>query len=86
MPIYPPPPSTTRPRATMIGLGHATSPPQTPQIPNPPNAATLTQGTGSSLTVQWQAPAVDGTHSAAAAYNLQSSPSGAATWTTVTGR
>ena len=69
----------------MIGLGTPTAPPQTPRIPNTPNAATLTQGAGSALTVTWQVPAVDGTHSAASAFNLQSSPSGAATWTMVSG-
>jgi len=85
MPIYPSTPPTNRPRATMIGLGTPTAPPQTPRIPNTPNAATLTQGAGSALTVTWQVPAVDGTHSAASAFNLQSSPSGAATWTMVSG-
>jgi hypothetical protein len=35
--------------------------------------------------VSWTAPAVDGTHYAATGFNLQSSPSGAATWTIVTG-
>ena len=35
------------------------------------------------LTVTWSAPEVDGTHDAAAAFALRSSPSGAATWTTV---
>ncbi len=35
--------------------------------------------------MSWTAPAVDGTHGAATGYNLRSSPSGAGTWTTVTG-
>ena len=53
--------------------------------PNTPNAASLAQGSGSSLIVTWPAPAVDTTHSAATASNVRSSPSGAGTWTTVTG-
>jgi hypothetical protein len=53
--------------------------------PNPPGAASLAQGTGSDLMVTWTAPAIDGTHSAATGFNLRSSPSGAGTWTTVTG-
>ncbi|WP_158925798.1 fibronectin type III domain-containing protein [Acidisphaera sp. S103] len=51
--------------------------------PNPPNAAILTQGPGSSLTVIWTAPATDSTHDTATGFNLRSSPSGAGTWTTV---
>jgi titin len=54
-------------------------------VPNTPGAASLAQGTGSNLTVTWTAPAVDGMHNAAAGYNLRSSPSGAGTWTTVSG-
>ena len=50
-----------------------------------PSAASLAQGTGSDLTVTWTAPAVDSTHNAATGYNLRSSPSGAGTWTTVSG-
>jgi hypothetical protein len=52
-------------------------------IPNTPGAASLAQGTGSDLIVTWAAPAVDGTHNAATAFALRSSPAGAATWTTV---
>jgi len=52
-------------------------------VPNTPAAVTLAQGSGSNLTVTWTAPATDGTHSAATAYSLRSSPSGAGTWTTV---
>jgi hypothetical protein len=51
--------------------------------PNPPNAAILTQGPGSNLTVIWTAPATDSSHNAATGFNLRSSPSGAGTWTTV---
>src|SRR5208282_2051414 len=47
--------------------------------------ASLAQGTGSDLMVTWTAPAVDSTHGAATGFNLRSSPSGAATWTTVSG-
>jgi hypothetical protein len=53
--------------------------------PNTPSAASLAQGTGSNLTVTWTAPAADSTHSAATGFNLRSSPSGAGTWTTVSG-
>jgi hypothetical protein len=53
--------------------------------PNTPGAATLVQGTGSNLTVTWAAPAIDGTHNAATGFNLRSSPSGAGTWTPVSG-
>jgi len=53
--------------------------------PNTPSTASLAQGPGSDLTVTWTAPAIDSTHSAATGFNLQSSPSGAGTWTTVSG-
>jgi hypothetical protein len=56
-----------------------------PSAPNTPNAASLALGTGSNLTVTWTPPATDSTHSAATGYNLRSSPSGAGTWTTVSG-
>ncbi len=52
-------------------------------VPNAPAAPSLAQGPGSDLTVSWTAPPVDSTHSAAAAFNLQSSPSGFNLWTTV---
>jgi Fibronectin type III domain len=57
----------------------------TPLVPNAPSAPLLAQGTGSNLTVTWTAPAIDSTHNAATGFNLQSSPSGAGTWTTVSG-
>jgi hypothetical protein len=60
------------------------TPPST-HIPNAPSAASLAHGAGSDLIVTWAAPAIDGTHSAATGFNLWSSPSGAATWTTVFG-
>ncbi|HEY6430743.1 MAG TPA: fibronectin type III domain-containing protein, partial [Acetobacteraceae bacterium] len=53
--------------------------------PNTPGAASLAQGPGTGLTVTWTAPAVDTTHGTATGFNLRSSPSGAGTWTTVTG-
>ena len=76
-----------RPQGTMYGLGQSNSPPPTPtpQVPNTPSAASLAQGTGSNLTVTWTAPAIDSTHNAATGFNLRSSPSGAGTWTTVSG-
>ncbi len=54
-------------------------------VPNVPNGVSLVQGTGSDLTVTWTAPVVDATHGAATGFNLQSSPSGAGTWTIVSG-
>ncbi len=54
-------------------------------IPNAPAAASLAQGSGSNLAVTWSAPAVDGSHNAATAFALRSSPSGAGTWTTLSG-
>jgi hypothetical protein len=56
-----------------------------PFAPNAPTAVALAQGTGGGLTVTWAASAIDSSHSAAASYNVWSSPSGLATWTTVTG-
>lgn len=53
--------------------------------PNAPGAAALAHGSGSDLAVTWTAPTIDGTHNAATAFNLRWSPSGAATWTTVSG-
>jgi hypothetical protein len=69
----------------MIPVSHPTTPtPAQPSLlPNTPLAATLAQGSGSNLIVSWTAPAVDITHGAATLFNLQSSPSGAGTWTTV---
>jgi hypothetical protein len=45
----------------------------------------LAQGTGSDLIVIWAAPAIDSTHSAATGFNVRWSPSGAGTWTMVSG-
>jgi len=52
---------------------------------NPPSAPSLAQGTGSNLIVTWTAPGFDSTHDPATGFNLQFSPSGAGTWTTVPG-
>ena len=49
------------------------------------SAVSLAQGAGSDLTVTWSAPAIDSTHGAATGYNLQSSPSGAGTWSSLSG-
>jgi hypothetical protein len=57
----------------------------TPQPPDAPGAATLNEGSGSDLMVSWTAPAIDSTHGAATGFNLRSSPSGAGTWTVVSG-
>jgi hypothetical protein len=54
-------------------------------MPNLPAAPSLAQGSGSAITVNWAAPAIDGTHAAAASYNVRSSPSGAGTWTMAAG-
>jgi hypothetical protein len=54
-------------------------------IPNIPGTASLAQGAGGTLIVTWAAPATDSTHGAATGFNLRSSPSGAGTWTVVSG-
>jgi hypothetical protein len=50
-----------------------------------PGAASLARAPGGALTVTWMVPAIDSTHGVATGYNLQSSPSGANTWTIVSG-
>jgi hypothetical protein len=62
---------------------HAVPPPPPLYLPNTPGAASLAQGAGTTLTVNWTAPAVDATHGAASVFNLRSSPSGAGAWTVV---
>ncbi len=86
MPIYRPTPIVpNRSGATMQAMVRSSAtPPPPPQIANPPSAPLLAQGSGSSLSVIWNAPGVDSTHDAAAGFNLRSSPSGVGTWTTVT--
>jgi hypothetical protein len=59
------------------------TPAPTTLLPNAPAAPSLAAGSGSDLVVTWVAPAVDGTHSAATTFNLQSSPAGAYAWTMV---
>ena len=66
-------------------LTTASSGPYAPNAPAIASVAPPPDGTTGKLTVSWPAPAVDGTHGAATGYNLRSSPSGAGTWTTVTG-
>ena len=84
MAIYPPTPIVSnRPIATMQPFKNPASITKPPQIANPPSAPSLAQGSGSNLTVTWTAPAIDSTHDAAIGFNLQFSPSGAATWTAV---
>jgi hypothetical protein len=89
MPVYrATPPVTNRAPGTMLPLGHsAASLPVTTiptvQLPYPPGAPSLAQGTGSDLIATWAAPTIDGTHSAATSYNLQFSLSGANDWTTL---
>jgi Fibronectin type III domain len=70
-----------------LGLRNSPAPPapSATQTANPPSAVSLAQGPGSDLTVTWTGSAIDSTHGAATGYNLQFSPSGAATWTLVSG-
>ncbi|HYZ24137.1 MAG TPA: fibronectin type III domain-containing protein, partial [Rhodopila sp.] len=85
MSIYRPTPAGTHARAIMLPASsyklEATAPTPAIQAPNTPSAPSLAEGSGGGLTVSWTAPAADATHGAAAAYNLQFSPSGANTWT-----
>lgn len=84
-----PPPQTRWPMVVGTKAGRPsqpaiiTGPPPIAYPPNAPAAPSLAQGSGSDLIVTWTAPGVDGTHSAATAFSLRSSPSGANTWTTV---
>jgi hypothetical protein len=85
MSIYRPTPPGAHARAIMLPASSykldATVPTPAIQPPNTPSAPSLAQGQGGGLVVNWTAPASDATHGAAAAYNLQFSPSGANTWT-----
>jgi hypothetical protein len=56
-----------------------------PNAPALAGVAPPVDGTNTKLTITWTAPGVDGTHGAATGYNLRSSPTGAGTWTTVSG-
>jgi hypothetical protein len=77
--------------AAGVGLWSAASTLTTASGPFAPSAPSVTtvapppDGTVTKLTVTWVAPATDGAHSAATGYNLRYSPSGAGTWTTVSG-
>src|SRR5690348_6894058 len=86
MSIYRPTPGTRAP-AVMIPLSQlsATTVGQAPPtfLPNTPQLLYLAGGPGTGLTVTWTAPAVDSAHSAAIGFNQRFSPSGAASWTTV---
>jgi Fibronectin type III domain len=92
MSIYPPtPPRSHAGTAIMMPLraqrptgGVSQPPPATPQLAYPP-AVTLAQIPGSVITVTWPVPVADSSHDAANSYNLQYSPSGADTWTLVSG-
>ncbi len=84
MPVYPRAPRVPY-RGTGIMRSAGSSVSQTIMVPNIPGALSLAQGNGSDLTVAWAAPTVDATHSAAMTYNLRSSPSGANSWTVVSG-
>ncbi len=81
------PPPQTRWQQPADGWSGAPSVPAMTQpvihIPNTPAAASLAQGSGSALTVTWTSPGVDASHSAATSFNVRFSPSGTATWTTV---
>jgi hypothetical protein len=66
-------------------LTTTTTGPYAPNAPALTSVAPSPNGTTSQLSVSWTASAIDGTHDAATGYNLRSSPSGAGTWTTVTG-
>ena len=59
--------------------------PYTPNAPAIASVASPPDGTNNKLIVTWTAPAVDATHDAATGYNLRTSPSGAGTWTIVSG-
>lgn len=82
MPVYQPTPGV-RSHSVMLPLSRVSAPtislPPT-LLPNEPAAPSLAQAAGG-LTATWTAPAVDSTHSAATGFNLQSSPTGANTWT-----
>ncbi len=59
--------------------------PFAPNVPSIVSVAPVADGTVTKLAVAWTAPSADSTHGAATGYNLRYSPSGAGTWTTVTG-
>jgi hypothetical protein len=64
---------------------HPANQPYAPNAPAIAGVAPPPDCTNSKLAVTWTAPAIDGTQGAATGYNLRSSPTGAGTWTTVSG-
>jgi hypothetical protein len=66
----------------MMPMSRPTTPAPTTLVPNTPLALTLGQGSGSDLIVSWIALAADFAHGVATSFNLQSSLSGAGSWTT----
>jgi Fibronectin type III domain len=66
-------------------LTTAAAGPHAPNAPSIVSVAAPPDGTNTKLAISWTAPAIDGTHGAATGYNLRSSPSGAGTWTVVSG-
>lgn len=67
----------------MIAVSQGPTPATPVLLPNTPLALSLSAGPGTGVTVTWTAPAVDSAHIAATGFNLQSSPLGANSWTTV---
>lgn len=70
--------SATSTQTTAAGLNAPNAPSVTAVAPAP-------DGTNTKLAVIWTAPATDSTHGEATGYNLRFSPSGAGSWTTVSG-
>jgi len=68
--------------ATLTTAAAGVYPPNTPAITA---VAPPPDGTTGKLKVSWTAPATDSTHGAATGYNLRYSPSGAGTWTVMSG-
>ncbi|HUB15582.1 MAG TPA: fibronectin type III domain-containing protein [Acetobacteraceae bacterium] len=66
-------------------LTTASTGPFAPNAPAIASAAPVPDGTASKLAIVWTAPLVDSTHGAATGYNLRYGPSGAGTWTIVSG-
>ena len=56
-----------------------------PYAPAITSVAPPPDGTNSVLSVAWTAPTTDSSHPAAVSYNVRYSPSGAGTWTTISG-
>lgn len=67
------------------GTGTATTAALTPNAPAIASVVAPPDGTVTKLAVTWSTPSADATHSAATGFDLRYSPSGAGSWTTVTG-